>query len=163
MDAPERSSGGVLEQDAAGRVQPRSTARRWLTAGLVVALLTAIAVHLARSHEELASIRRLSLQVLTVTGVLQLLSQLFLNESLLLPLQRHVARLGFWELYLVRTGGFFAGSLVPVAGGLAVRLAYLRNRGLTYLDFTWATLFSNVLALAAAVLSDEGRALRYRR
>jgi hypothetical protein len=37
-----------------------------------------------------------------------------------------------------------------VAGNIAVRLAYLRRRGLTYLEFAWATLLSNVLALAAA-------------
>ena len=68
-----------------------------------------------------------------------------------------MTRLGFWELYLVRTGGFLVGSLVPVAGGLAVRLAYLRTRGLTYLDFTWATLLSNVLALGAAAVLAVSR------
>jgi hypothetical protein len=111
-----------------------------------------MAVHLSRTHEELASMRRLSVQVLSAACLLQFLSQLFLHGSLLVPLQAKVARLGFWELYLVRTGGFLVGSLVPVAGGLAVRLAYLRNRGLTYLDFTWATLLSNVLALGAAAV-----------
>ena len=98
-----------------------------------------MAVHLSRTHEELAYVQRLSVQVLAATCLLQFVSQLFLNGSLLLPLQTKVTRLGFWELYLVRTGGFLVGSLMPVAGGLAVRLAYLRNRGLTYLDFTWAT------------------------
>jgi uncharacterized membrane protein YbhN (UPF0104 family) len=110
-------------------------------------------IHLSRtSHEELASFRRVSLQVLVAACGLQFISQLFLNASLWLPLRTCVPSLGFWELYLVRAGGFLAGSLVPVAGGLAVRLAYLRNRGLTYLDFTWATLLSNVLALVAAAL-----------
>ena len=111
-----------------------------------------MAVHLSRTHEELAYVQRLSVQVLAVTCLLQLVSQLFLNASMLLPLQTKVTRLGFWELYLVRTGGFLVGSLMPVAGGLAVRLAYLRNRGLTYLDFTWATVLSNVLALGAAAV-----------
>lgn len=96
--------------------------------------------------------QRLSVQVLAAACLLQLVSQLFLNGSFLLPLQTQVPGLGFWELYLVRTGGFMVGSLMPVAGGLAVRLAYLRNRGLTYLDFTWATVLSNVLALGAAAV-----------
>jgi hypothetical protein len=155
-DVPELRPGDVLAQNESTRNQPPSAARRWLTAGLVVALLAAIVVHFARSREDLASIRLLSLQVLAMAGVLQLLSQACLNASLLLPLQRHVARLGFWELYLVRTGGFFVGSMVPIAGGFAVRLAYLRKRGLTYLDFTWATLFSNVLALAAGAALASG-------
>ena len=117
-----------------------------------MALLVAMAVHVSRTHEEFAYFRGLSIQVLIVTCLLQFVSQLFLNGSLLLPLQTCVKGLGFWELYLVRTGGFLVGSFVPVAGGLAVRLAYLRERGLSYLDFTWATLFSNVLALGAAAL-----------
>jgi hypothetical protein len=62
-------------------------------------------------------------------------------------------RLGYWELFMVRTGGFLVGYMVPVAGNIAVRLTYLRRRGLAYSDFTWATLLSNVLALfAGAVL-----------
>ena len=122
--------------------------RRWLASGAVVVLVAAMVVYVART-QELDSLRRLSLQVLLITCGLQFLSNLFLNQSMLLPLQTCVTRLGFWELYLVRTGGFLAASVIPVAGGLAVRLAYLRNRGLTYLDFTWATLLSNVLALLA--------------
>jgi hypothetical protein len=116
----------------------------------VVVLLAAMAVYVSRADEELASLERLSVQVLVAALLLQFLAQLFLNGSLLLPLQTAVPSLGFWELYVVRTGGFFVGSLLPVAGGVAVRLAYLRNRGVTYLDFTWATLLSNVLALVAA-------------
>jgi hypothetical protein len=116
----------------------------------VVALVVGMAVLVSKTDEELSYVRRLSVQVLVVTCLLQFASQLFLNGSLLLPLQTCVKNLGFWELYLVRTGGFLAASLVPVAGGLAVRLAYLRGRGLTYHDFTWATLLSNVLALGAA-------------
>jgi hypothetical protein len=115
---------------------------------VVVALLGAIAIHLSRTHEELETVRRLSMRMLVAVCLLQFVSQLFLNASLLLPLQTCVTRLGFWELYLVRAGGFLVGSV----GGLAVRLAYLRNRGLTYLDFTWATLLSNVLALGAAAV-----------
>jgi hypothetical protein len=140
-----------LEERSASRTDRRS-ARRWLTSAVVVGLLAAMVVHISRTHEELASVQRLSIQVLIASSLIQFVSQLFLNASLLLPLQACVTGLGFWELYLVRAGGFLAGSLVPVAGGLAVRLAYLRNRGLTYLDFTWATLLSNVLALCAAAM-----------
>src|SRR5918992_1490720 len=111
-----------------------------------------MALYVSRTTDELAYVQRLSVRVLLITCLLQFLSQLFLNGSLLIPLQTRVKGLGFWELYLVRTGGFLVGSVVPVAGGLAVRLAYLRNRGLTYLDFTWATLLSNVLALLAAAV-----------
>ena len=118
----------------------------------MIALLAAIAIHLARTHEELEIVQRLSIRMLIAASLIQFVSQLCLNASLLLPLQACVTRLGFWELYLVRAGGFLAGSLVPVAGGLGVRLAYLRTRGLTYLDFTWATLLSNVLALGAAAV-----------
>ena len=141
----------LLEERNSGRPNRRS-ARRWLTSGIVVALLMAMALYVSRRTEELAYVQRLSIQVLIATCLLQFLSQLLLNGSLLLPLQTRVRSLGFWELYLVRTGGFLVGSLVPVAGGLAVRLAYLKSRGLTYLDFTWATLLSNVLALAAAAV-----------
>jgi len=130
--------------------------RKWLTSALVVALLAAMVVHLAGTTDELASVRRLSITILGATVVLQLVAQLFLNASMLLPLRTALKDLGFWELYLVRTGGFLVGSVVPVAGGVAVRLAYLRQRGVTYLDFTWATLLSNVLALAAGGLVAAG-------
>ena len=98
----------------------------------------------------MASFQRLSAPVLIITLFLQFLSQLFSNGALLLPLQTYVKGLGFWEFFMVRTGGFLVGYIVPVAGGIAVRLSYLRRRGLAYLDFTWATLLSNVLALVAA-------------
>jgi uncharacterized membrane protein YbhN (UPF0104 family) len=117
---------------------------------VLVASLVAIAVYFSTAPEELANLQRLSFQGLVATSLLQFVSQLFLNGSMLLPLQRGVKRLGFWELYLVRTGGFAVGSLVPIAGGIAVRLAYLRGRGISYLEFTSATVLSNVLALAAA-------------
>ena len=124
--------------------------RTWLARALVVALLGAMAVYAATAREEFSSIRQVSAGGLAVAASLQLLALLVLNASMLLPLRDRMSSLGFWELYLVRTGGLFAGAVVPVAGGLAVRLAYLRNRGLTYQEFAWATLFSNVLALAAA-------------
>jgi uncharacterized membrane protein YbhN (UPF0104 family) len=134
---------------------PTATGRsrtQWLTSFVVVALVAAMAVQVLRTGDQLASIERLSLSVLATTCFLQLMSQLFLNASMLLPLRTSVPRLGFWELFIVRTGGFLVGSLVPVAGGIAVRLAYLRQRGVSYADFTWATLLSNVLALAAAAV-----------
>jgi hypothetical protein len=115
-----------------------------------------MAAHVSIRHEEVAYFRRLSAPVLAITLFFQFLSQLVLNGALLLPLQTYVKGLGFWELFMVRTGGFFVGHIVPVAGGLAVRLAYLRRRGLTYLDFTWATLLSNVLALVAAAALAVG-------
>jgi uncharacterized membrane protein YbhN (UPF0104 family) len=126
--------------------------KRWLTLAVLIALVAAMAIHVARTEEVLVSVRRLSIGILILTSLIQFTSQLFLNGALLLPLQSCVERLGFWELYVVRTGGFVVGQLVPVAGGLAVRLAYLKNRGLTYLDFTWATLLSNVVALLSAAV-----------
>jgi len=151
VDPPTATGDDVVEDN---RIPPprHPAARRWLTTGVVVALLVAIAVYLSRTHEELSSLQRLSVRVLAGAWLLQIVSQLALNGSMLLPLRTSVTDLGFWELYLVRTGGFLVGSLMPVAGGIAVRLAYLRNRGVTYLDFTWATMLSNVLALAAAAV-----------
>jgi uncharacterized membrane protein YbhN (UPF0104 family) len=142
-------SGDVIDEQPPGP-PPRSPVRRWATAAVVLVLLAAMLIYVSRTQDEMAYLRRLSLPVLLVACVLQFFGQLFLNESMLLPLKTHVPRLGFWELYLVRTGGVLVGAVVPVAGTLAVRLAYLRNRGLTYLDFTWATLLSNVLALLSA-------------
>jgi uncharacterized membrane protein YbhN (UPF0104 family) len=141
----------VIKEQRPARTD-RQAGRHWLMAAIAVGLLGAIAIHFWRSPEELAYLQRLSPLTLAATLVLQSASQLFLNASLLLPLKACVRSVGFWELYVVRTGGFFIGSMVPVAGGLAVRLAYFRKKGLTYTDFTWATLFSNVLALAAAAL-----------
>lgn len=141
----------MVEERPARPTTPRWFGKR-LTTAIIVALLAAIVIHFSRAHEELAYLQRVSVQALAATIVLQFASQLSLNASLLLPLQACVSSVGFWELYVVRTGGFFVGSVVPVAGGLAVRLAYFRKRGLTYADFTWATLFSNVLALGAAAV-----------
>ena len=137
---------------AGSRAAAGPSARRWVTSAVVAALLVAMAMHLSTRSEELAGIGRVPVRVLLATCLLQFLSQLCLNGSFLLPLRSCVTALGFWELQLVRTGGWLVGSLVPVAGGLAVRLAYLKGRGLTYLDFAWATLLSNMLALVAAAL-----------
>jgi hypothetical protein len=115
-----------------------------------IVLLAAIAIHLAQQFEDVRQLSRLSLGVLAGSLFLLFVSHLAQNESMLLPLRVYLPRLGFWELFLVRTGGFVMGSAVPVAGGAAVRLAYLARQGLTYMDFAYATLVSNVLALAAA-------------
>ena len=143
---------GVQDTHAA----PRWTTRRWLAYAAVTLLLVAMAAYAARAQDELASIRRLSATVLVAATILQFASQIFLNGSMLLPLQACVKALGFWELYLVRLGGSFAGSLVPLAGGVGIRLAYLRGHGLTYLDFTWATILSNMMGLAAAGVLAAG-------
>src|SRR5512139_3459296 len=97
----------------------RGSVRHWLTVGVVVALLAAIAIQASRARAELANIQRLSLGMLIGTCVLQFVSQMLLNGALLLPLRTCMKALGFWELYVVRTGGLFVGGLVPVAGGLA--------------------------------------------
>ena len=139
----------MVDQERPGPANHRS-ARRWLVSGLVITLVAAMVAHVWRSHEELAALQRVSAPVLILTLLVQFLSQLSFNSALLLPLRTYVKTLGYWEFFVVRTGGFLAGYVVPVAGGLAVRLSYLRRRGLAYADFTWATLLSNVLALAAA-------------
>jgi hypothetical protein len=128
----------------------RSSVRRWLISAVMVTLLAAMAAHISVRPEEVAYFRRLSTPVVVITLVLQFLSQLLFNEALRLPLRTYVKGLGYWEFFMVRTGGSVAGHVVPVAGSLAVRLTYLRRRGLTYVDFAWATLLSNVLALVAA-------------
>ncbi|MEQ1730124.1 MAG: lysylphosphatidylglycerol synthase domain-containing protein [Vicinamibacterales bacterium] len=119
---------------------------------MAVALLVAIGGHAYRNPEEVAQFRRLSPLVLFGAVVSQTLVQIFMNWALLIPLRRHLRNLGFWEFLLVRSGGLVASSVVPVAGGMAVRLAYLRRRGLTYSDFLWATIVANVFALVAAAI-----------
>jgi len=130
--------------------EPGNSLKRPIAIAVALGLLAAIVVHLAMQADDLRQLGRLSPAMLA--GIIALLfgSHLAQNESILVPLRSHLPRLGFWELFLVRTGGFVAGSAVPVAGGIAVRLAYLRRQGLTYADFTHATLLSNVLALVAA-------------
>jgi hypothetical protein len=115
-----------------------------------VALLAAIAIHLLQQSADVRQLSRLSPGVLTGSLLLLFASHLAQNASMLLPLRVYLPGLGFWELFLVRAGGFLLGSAVPVAGGVAVRLAYLTRQGLTYAEFAHATLLSNVLALTAA-------------
>ena len=115
-----------------------------------IVLLAAIAIHLAQQFEDVRQLSRLSLGVVIGSIVLLFASHLAQNESMLVPLRVHLPRVGFWELFLVRTGGLVVGSAVPVAGGLAVRLAYLKRQGLSYAQFTQATVLSNVLAVVAA-------------
>jgi uncharacterized membrane protein YbhN (UPF0104 family) len=124
--------------------------RRWLAAAVVVVLLAAIAVHMSSARDDLAALGRISVGVLFLAVLVQFVSQLFFNAAMLLPLRPYAPQLGYWEFFMVRTGGTFAGSLVPVAGNIGVRLAYLRARGVSYAEFAWATLLSNVLALVAA-------------
>lgn len=125
----------------------RRSSRRWLITVVVIALVAAMAAHLLDKSDQLAAFRRLSTKTLLATVLFQFLSQLLWNGAMLVPLRTFMRRLGFWELFVVRTGGLVAGYIVPVAGNLAVRMAYLKRRGLTYSEFTWATIVSNVLAL----------------
>ncbi len=142
------------DHDPGEALTRRPSARRWLITVAVFALLAAMAVRLLTSYEDLTQFQRLSTGGLLATVFLQFLSQLLWNGAMLLPLRTYMKRLGFWELFMVRTGGFVAGYIVPVAGNLAVRMAYLKHRGLSYSEFTWATLLSNVLALfSGAVLA----------
>jgi hypothetical protein len=115
-----------------------------------VVLLAAIAIHLAQQVEDVRQLSRLSLGVVIGSLVLLFASHLAHNESMLLPLRVHLSRIGFWELFLVRTGGLVVGSLVPVAGGPGVRLTYLYRQGLSVAKFTHATVLSNALAIVAA-------------
>jgi hypothetical protein len=127
-----------------------SPTRRLITIAAAIVLLGAIAIHLSRQLEDVRQLSRLSLSVGIGAFLLLFVSHLAHNESMLVPLRVHLPRLGFWELFLVRTGGLVVGSAVPVAGGVAVRLAYLKRQGLSYASFTHATALSNVLALVAA-------------
>lgn len=124
--------------------------KRPLMFAAAVVLLAAIAVHLTQQFDEVRRLGRLSVDVAIGSVVLLFGAQLAHNESILVPLRSHLPSLGFWELFLVRTGGLILGSAVPVAGGVAVRLAYLRRLGIAFTDFAHATLLSNVLALVAA-------------
>jgi hypothetical protein len=137
--------------EAPGAIGSRSSGARRAVVLVVLLLVAAMAAYLATQRGELAYFRRLTLTVLLLTFVCQLLSQLFWNAAMLLPLRLYMT-LGFWELFTVRAGGALVGYGVPVAGSIGVRLAYLKRRGLTYAHFTWATILSNVLSLAAAAL-----------
>jgi hypothetical protein len=129
---------------------PPGTQRRLLAFAIAAVLLAAIVVHLAPNLDDVRQLGRLSAAALIGTVVLLLGSHLAQNESMLVPLRTHLPALGFWELFLVRSGGLVVGSAVPVAGSVAVRLAYLRRQGLTFAAFTHTTIVSNVLALVAA-------------
>jgi Lysylphosphatidylglycerol synthase TM region len=120
--------------------------RRVITLAAIV-LLAAIAAYLLAGDES-AYVRRLSLTVLLLTLICQVVAQLLWNGAMLLPLRTYM-KLGYWELFMVRAGGALASNGIPVAGNIGVRLAYLKRRGLTYSDFTWATITSSILALAA--------------
>jgi hypothetical protein len=115
-----------------------------------IILVAAIAIYLAQGFDDVRQLSRLSPGVVAGSLVLLFVSHLAHNESMLLPLRVHLPRVGFWELFLVRTGGLVVGSAVPVAGGPAVRLAYLKRQGLSYAQFTHATVLSNVVAVVAA-------------
>jgi hypothetical protein len=130
------------------QVSFRGPGPRWLIPAGLIALVAAMAAYLFTRREELINFQRLSLTVLLLGLCLQCLSLLLWNGTVLLPLQISMKRLGFWELFMVQTGGFLAGYLVPVAGNMAVRMTYLRRRGLAYADFTWATLLSNIVVLS---------------
>ncbi len=124
----------------------RHPARRWLIGAVGVALLAGVVAHVV-TGDDLSSLRRLSIPVLLTTLFLQVAAQMLFNSVIFVPLRTHLPQLNYWELFLVRTGGFFAGYVLPVAGGLAVRMAYLKRQGLTYQDFASATVLSNVTAL----------------
>ena len=79
----------------------------------------------------------------------QVIAQLAWNGAMWLPLRLRMTELGFWELLMVRAGGFLVGTVVPLAGNIGVRLAYLRGRGLAYAEFAWATLLTNAVALVS--------------
>jgi hypothetical protein len=151
----------VTEQDStssatlsADRTLPSRHTRRRLV--LLVALVIPLALYLVTRREALGYLQRLSPTVLLIVLFCQLSAQLLWNGAVLVPLRTSLEKLGFWELFMVRSGGLLAGYLVPVAGNVAVRLAYLRRRGLSYQDFVWATLLSNLLALFAAAILALG-------
>jgi hypothetical protein len=132
-----------------------SAKKRWLVAA-ALALVAAMAFQLVSRRTELAAVWQLSIPVLLIATGFQLLSQLMWNAATLLPLRRYAKDLGFWELYIVRMGGFVIGGLVPVAGNFALRMAYLKRHRVSYAQFTWATIIVNVVGLLAAALLALG-------
>ncbi len=145
----DHSASSPATVSAAGSTQSRPTRRR---AVLLVALLIPLALYLVTRREALEDLQRLSLGDVLIVLVSQFSAQLLWNGAVLAPLRASLEKLGFWELLLVRSGGVLASYVVPVAGNVAVRMAYLRRRGLAYPDFVWATLLSNLLALFAAAI-----------
>jgi hypothetical protein len=134
-----------LQADSASAHQ--ASRRRPIIIAAVVVLVASMGGHLLMSRDELVQLGRLSSSILIGAAGLQLLAQLSWNAAMLVPLRLHMPQLGFWELLMVRAGGFLIGVMVPLGGNVAVRLAYLRRRGLTYSEFAWATLLTNSLAL----------------
>ena len=145
----DHSASSPATVSAAGSAQSRPTRRR---AVLLVALVIPLALYLVTRREALEDLQRLSLGDVLVVLLSQFSAQLLWNGAVLAPLRASLEKLGFWELLLVRSGGVLASYVVPVAGNVAVRMAYLRRRGLAYPDFVWATLLSNLLALFAAAI-----------
>ena len=135
------------DQSAGEAIIGRPSRRRWLISLLAIALVAGVGARLFTRPEELTHLRRLSATVLLSAVLAQWVSQLVWNSATLLPLRTHVKNIGFWELFMLRTGGFLVGSIVPVAGNFALRMTYLRRRGLSYADFAWATILSNVMLL----------------
>jgi hypothetical protein len=133
----------------AGSTRSRPTRRR---AVLLVALVIPLALYLVTGREALKDLQRLSLRDVLFVLLSQFSAQLLWNGAVLAPLRTSLEKLGFWELLMVRSGGVLASYVVPVAGNVAVRMAYLRRRGLAYPAFVWATLLSNLLALFAAAI-----------
>jgi uncharacterized membrane protein YbhN (UPF0104 family) len=131
-----------------GRGPSSRSPRRIVAIVAAAVLLASVGIHLIREREVLAGLPRLPLWLLLSALALQLGAQLFWNAAMLLPLRTHMDRIGFWELFMVRSGGSLAGLVLPVAN-LALRLAYLKRRGLGYAEFAWATALANVLALFA--------------
>jgi hypothetical protein len=119
---------------------------------LLVVLVIPLALYLVTGREALEDLKRLSREDVLIVFLSQFSAQLLWNGAVLAPLRASLEKLGFWELLMVRSGGVLASYVVPVAGNVAVRLAYLRSRGLAYPDFVWATLLSNLLALFAAAI-----------
>ena len=145
----DHSASSPATVSAAGSTQSRPTRRR---AVLLVALVIPLALYLVTRREALEDLQRLSLGDVMIVLLSQFSAQLLWNGAVLAPLRASLEKLGFWELLLVRSGGVLASYVVPVAGNVAVRMAYLRRRGLAYPDFVWATLLSNLLALFAAAI-----------
>jgi uncharacterized membrane protein YbhN (UPF0104 family) len=141
----------------------RSASKRVVAVVVAGVLLAGVGIHLFREREALAELPRLPWWLLLATLAFQLAAQLFWNAAMLLPLRTHMDRIGFWELFMVRSGGSVAGLVFPIAN-LAVRLAYLKRRGLGYAEFVWATALANVLALfAGGVVAVAALALLWSR
>ena len=145
------------DQSAGEAITGGPSRRRWLISLVAIALVAGVGARLITRPEELTHFQRLSATVLVSAVLAQWVSQLLWNAATLLPLRTYVKDIGFWELFMLRTGGFVVGSIVPVAGNFALRMTYLRRRGLSYADFTWATILSNVMLLfSGAVLAGLG-------